>query len=77
MDKLKEVDELQTILDRSMYNPTADKNIFKDVKSEWYWTSTKYMGCANAAWCVSFYNGRGFVGSEDGGNYVRAVRSSQ
>lgn len=55
--RLPDVDELQTILDRTLYNPTCDKNIFKDVKSEYYWTSTKYMGCSNASWCVSFVNG--------------------
>lgn len=75
--RLPTVDELQTILDRTMYNPTADKNIFKDVKSEWYWTSTKYMGCANTAWCVSFRDGYVSYGNGVVSNYVRPVRASQ
>jgi hypothetical protein len=75
--RLPTVDELQTILDRTMYNPTADKNIFKDVKSEWYWTSTKYAGNSSCSWCVSFCGGD--VGSSIEGYdyYVRAFRSSQ
>ncbi len=75
--RLPSVDELQTILDRSMHNPTADKNIFKDVKSEWYWTGTKYAGVGGASWCVSFYNGCVNAFNECNYCYVRPVRASQ
>jgi hypothetical protein len=74
--RLPTVGELQTILDRSMYNPTADKNIFKDVKSEWYWTSTKYAGNSSCSWCVSFSLGNVYFILECLVSYVRAVRSS-
>ena len=75
--RLPTVDELQTILDRTLHNPTCDKKVFKDVKSEWYWTSSKYMGCDSAAWCVSFAFGNVVGIGEDVGNYVRPVRASQ
>lgn len=75
--RLPTVDELQTILDPSMIDPACDKNIFKDVKSEWYWTSTKYVKTSNASWCVSFYNGRVGSGSVYYNYYVRPVRASQ
>lgn len=75
--RLPTVDELQNIIDRKLYNPACDKTIFKDVRSEWYWTSDKYMGPYNAFWCVSFFSG--YVSYDiEGINYcVRPVRASQ
>lgn len=75
--RMPTVDELQTILDRSMYNPTADKKVFKDVKSEWYWTSSKYAGNSSCSWCVSFFLGNVLYFFEDFDFYARPVRASQ
>lgn len=75
--RLPTVDELQTILDRTLYNPACDQKLFPDVKSEWYWSSTKYMGFSGASFVVSF--GSGLVDDRYEGRkyYVRPVLASQ
>lgn len=75
--RLPTVDELNAIIDRTLYNPACDQKVFKDVKSQYYWCSDKYMGCPNAYWCVSFDNGFVSTSIECFNNYVRPVRASQ
>lgn len=75
--RLPSVDELQSILDRTMHNPACDKKVFKDVKPEWYWTSTKYAGNSSCSWCVSFSYGRVNFINEFNDCCVRPVRASQ
>jgi hypothetical protein len=69
--------ELETLQDLKKYNPCIDKEIFKDTKSDYYWSSTICAWDKSCAWCVSF--GYGYVGSrsESDDGYVRPVRSSQ
>ena len=77
--RLPTVDELQTIVDRTKYDPAIDTEAFPDTESDCYWTSTP---CAwrpeSARWVAYFYDGDvyghgGFL------NYacVRAVRGGQ
>jgi hypothetical protein len=76
--RLPTVDELQTIVDRTKYDPAIDTDAFPDTESDWYWTSTP---CAwrpeSARWVVSFVIGG--VNSDDFSDdaCVRAVRGGQ
>lgn len=75
--RLPTVDELQTLIDRTVYNPATNKQAFKDVKSEYYWTSTKYVAYDKYRWVVGFYNGNVDCHGEGNLGYVRPVRVSQ
>jgi hypothetical protein len=76
--RLPTVDELQTIVHRTKYDPAIDTEAFPDTESDWYWTSTP---CAwrpeSARWVVGFDGGG--VGSGVIYDYacVRAVRGGQ
>ena len=52
--RLPTVDELQTILDRSRYDPAIDTDKFPDTKSLPYWTSTPLAWDSKSRWLVSF-----------------------
>lgn len=70
--RMPTVDELQTILDRSRYNPAIDKEKFPDTQSQPYWTGSPCAWNKNARWVVYF--GFGYVG--DGyGSYRACVRA--
>jgi hypothetical protein len=76
--RLPTVDELQTIVDRTKYEPAIDTEAFPDTGSDWYWTSTPWARRPESAhWVVNFDYG----GVYDDGFYfnacVRAVRGGQ
>ena len=75
--RLPEVNELQSLVDYTKYDPAIDTSIFADTVSNWYWSGTTHAGHSDYAWIVSFYNG--FVNWYNKGysNYVRPVRPSQ
>ena len=71
--RLPAIKELETLLDRSKFDPAVRKEVlFRD--SLFYWSSTTYAGKTSNAWGVDFYNG----GVDDYGKannyYVRCVR---
>ena len=75
--RLPSIKELQSLVDYDKHEPAIDINVFSDTKQDWYWTSVKTAWRKDAAWGLSFDNGR--VGSYYGDNngYVRPVRASQ
>jgi pimeloyl-ACP methyl ester carboxylesterase len=83
--RLPTVDELQSIVDYSKYfpNPTIDSNFFQNTQLNWFWSSSSYVGFADVAWFVRFFDGVVWASSASGGsnssdrNYVRLVRASQ
>ncbi|MDP2141329.1 MAG: DUF1566 domain-containing protein [Gammaproteobacteria bacterium] len=75
--RLPTVDELQTILDRSRYNPAIDTEKFPDTKSTWYWTSSPCAWDASARWVVYFSYGSVLDSYDYGDACVRACRASQ
>ena len=75
--RLPTVDELQTILDRSRYNPAIDTERFPDTKSSPYWTRSKCAWYESARWVVDFDLGSVDDGYDSDGACVRACRASQ
>lgn len=68
--------ELESILDLSRHNPSADPERFPDMKSDWYWSSTPCAWSSDHAWCVDFNNGNVNNNHRDNNNaFARAVRS--
>ena len=70
--RLPTVDELQTILDRSRYNPAIDTEKFPDTQSCPYWTSTPVSWDSSARWVVDFDGG---IVDDDYGYYGACVRA--
>jgi len=77
--RLPSVNELQSIVDYSRYDPAINTDYFSNtaVLSD-YWSSTTYAGYPYDAWVVGFYYGGIYYGLKSGTDvYVRAVRSGQ
>ena len=72
--RLPNVKELSSLVDSSRSNPAIDITAFPATSSEWYWSSTPYVGSADGAWYVNF--NVGYVGdvSRGSGFRVRLVR---
>ena len=74
--RLPNINELETIVDDTRYNP-ANKKEFMNVNSNYYWSSTTNLNDATFASSIYFYDG--FLDSgEDKGVpiYVRCVRDT-
>ncbi len=76
--RLPNVKELTSLADKGCQNPSIDSTAFPSTPSNWYWSSSPYVGTSGYAWVVDF--GYGKVG--DGNRYgyygqVRLVRASQ
>ena len=69
-------DQLESLQDLKRNNPCCDP-IFKDMKSDWYWTDTPVPGIDGASFVVSLYDGYVSYFYELGKYYVRPCRSSQ
>ena len=74
--RLPEIDELNSLVDRSKYKP-ATHPIFTDTQSSYYWSGTTYAVYTGLAWVVYFGDGYVNGGSKVFEHYVRPVRSSQ
>jgi hypothetical protein len=76
--RLPTLDELQTIVDRSRYNPAIDASVF-NTNGSWTWTCDEYKGNpgpSGSVWFVHFDYG-GSVSGSDRANaaFARAVRA--
>lgn len=70
--------ELQSLVDRSTYNPTLPTgHPFTGGQSKGYWSSTGYASHANVAWIVHLDNGVVNYGSKTINAYVWPVRAGQ
>ena len=54
--RLPRVDELISITDKTKFSP-AINSAFKYLKSDFYWSSTKFADGSSRAWFVHFKNG--------------------
>ena len=54
--RLPNIDELISITDKTKFSP-AINSAFKYVKSDFYWSSTKFADGSSRAWFVHFKNG--------------------
>ena len=75
--RLPNVKELSSIADKSRSNPAIDVAAFPATPATHFWSSSPYVGSADFAWVVNFYDG--FVGSGFRGFSldVRLVRAGQ
>ena len=65
------VDELISLVDHSCSEPASR---FPDMPSDWFWSSSPYVGDSNYAWGVDFNYGFVSSGNRDGSDAVRLVR---
>jgi hypothetical protein len=56
--RLPTVKELYYLADRSKYDPAVDSNYF-NLKSNYYWSITKYHNGSSSSWAVRFKDGDG------------------
>ena len=77
--RLPNINELQSIVDYTAYDPSVDVTIFPDTQSGSYWSSTTYDPNSDIAWDIHFLSGDIWVSTPDktGNRYVRAVRGGQ
>ncbi len=66
-------EELRSIVDFSRYNP-AIKKVFKNVKSDYYWSSTSVSSDLSDAWSVGFEYGGDNAYAKSNSLFVRCVR---
>ena len=64
--------ELLTLVDDTRSNPAC--SVFHDCPSEWFWTSTPWVGSSSSAWGVGFYNGGASYFDVSDSSRVRCVR---
>lgn len=70
--------ELQSIVEYKCFNPSINEDIFKNVITARYWSSSPSAYDISHAWVVNFYYGGGNYGdSRYNGSHVRLVRSGQ
>ena len=75
--RLPNENELYSLSDMSKRNPAID-SIFKNIASDYYWSSTTDAGYSDYAWAVSFYSGYQNSGNaKSNSDYVRCVRAGQ
>ena len=76
--RLPKVNELQSLVDYTRYNPSINTTFFPNTMSSYYWSSTTYAGHPDSAWLVRFGHGGVYgYGKSLYGYYVRAVRGGQ
>jgi len=75
--RLPTAKELGSIVDYGKSDPGIDTTYFKNVSSDYYWSSTTSENYKNYAWIVIFYNGIVYYDNKDLSYYVRCVRDGQ
>ncbi len=71
--RLPSIEELLSITDLNRYNP-AIKSVFKNAKSDYYWSSTANASVTSDAWYVGFHYGNADWSFKSKTNSVRCVR---
>ena len=72
--RLPNRNELQSLVDYSVYNPSIDTIAFPGATSSSYWSSTTRADNSGYAWDVHFYDGHIHGSDKTNSCYVRAVR---
>jgi len=75
--RLPNVNELQSLVDYTRYDPSIDTTYFPNTVSDFFWSSTTSAHYPNGAWLVYFYYGNINVPDKSSYGYVRAVRTGQ
>ena len=66
------VDELASLVDRDRMTPASG---FPNMPETWFWSSSPYVGDANYAWYVDFYDGYVYFNYRSLNLAVRLVRN--
>ncbi len=74
--RLPNIQELESIVDASSFNPAVNTTYFPGTRSSYYWSSTYFMGHAYTCY-VNFKSGNTYYISKIWYNYVRCVRGGQ
>jgi len=74
---LPSVEQLQTLVDYSQYDPSATESVFSHISSYYYWSSTARANYMDYKWVVYFDNSSSYSNYKVVGNYVRCVRGGQ
>ena len=74
--RLPNIKELESIVDRSSYNPSIDSLFHNTQTREGYWSSTSSVAKPDYSWAVSFSDGDSGFAIKVAGLNVRCVRSS-
>lgn len=73
--RVPSIDELESIRDRSRFNPTIDPDAFPACPAAWFWSSTPHAYAPSLfAWVVNFNYGSSYLIRRVYGYRVRAVR---
>jgi len=73
--RLPNINELQSLADYNLFNPSVNTQIFSDTNtSSIYWSSSVYANQSNTAKGVNFYTGARSGEVKTNSNYVRCVR---
>jgi hypothetical protein len=71
--RLPNINELRSIVDYERSDPAIDR-AFRNTKSDWYWTSTKYNRGSLYSWELNFSYGYDSYSSQSYSRYVRCLR---
>jgi hypothetical protein len=74
-----DIDQLETIRDRTRYSPAIDPAYFPDTPCDWFWSTTPGPGDMSSgyAWVVDFGFGYSYWSGRYYSGFVRAVRVGQ
>lgn len=77
--RLPNINELQSIVDYRIFDPSVETSFFPDILSESYWSSTTFARDPNIAWDTHFREGDILLsgGDKSENHYVRAVSSDE
>jgi len=75
--RLPSIEELETIVGSSRYNPSIDTTVFARISSSYYWSSTTSASRTSSAWRVNFNYGYSSNFNKTYSYYVRCVRGGQ
>ncbi len=75
--RLPNIRELQTIVDRSVYNPAIDALAFPDTPTSFFWSASANAYVSDGAWYVNFSYGFAYSTSKNYYYQVRLVRAGQ
>jgi hypothetical protein len=76
--RLPNINELQSLVDYSNWDPAIDIVAFPTTESFWYWSSTTHSRETKGTWGVYFgHGGVVYLSNKSNSYYMRAVRSGQ
>lgn len=75
--RLPNKNELLSIVDYNKYNLVIKGNVFQNIVSGEYWSSTTYKGDTNYVWAVNTISGSSSTFIKTGNNYALCVRAGE